>query len=319
MRRESSSGTRRWIIWMTITVPIVIVLAVGGYGALSSPGCDSCHTGELLVSATQDSSHAGIECGACHAPSATGDRLLFGFRQVGHMAFPLLGDEGREWAAVPDTRCLDCHAVIETAVVRASGLIVDHRVCIEGSQCTDCHSAVAHGEAVSWVRTYDIETCLECHVSEDLADCATCHVGRLPADRIVTGVFAITHGPEWERTHAMGNSATCVACHTAADCGTCHGPGMPHGPTFMREHAEISLQPEAQCLECHQSRFCDTCHGLEMPHTERFIAEHAAPAYDDEALCRRCHVESDCIVCHEMHVHPGGAIGTLQEVTPDER
>ena len=294
-------------------MPVAAVLAVGVYGAVASPGCGTCHTDTALVSATQASSHATVECGACHAPSAAGDRLLFGYRQVGHMVFPALGDEGREWASVADSRCIACHAPIASDIVTARGLRVDHSVCAVGSSCTDCHSTVAHGEATSWIRTYDMETCLTCHVSETLADCTLCHEGRLPSDRITTGVFAITHGPEWEQTHGMGNSATCSACHTAADCATCHGPGLPHGAGFLSEHAEYSGQADAQCLGCHEQSYCDDCHGLEMPHTPRFIVEHADEAYEDEALCNRCHVESDCIVCHETHVHPGGAIGRLSE------
>jgi len=51
-----------------------------------------------------------------------------------------------------------------------------------------------------------------------------------------------------------------------------------------------------------------------MPHPKRFTRTHAKAAGSDSALCRRCHVSTDCTTCHEKHIHPGGAVGSLEGV-----
>lgn len=303
---------RNTIILILIASMFVAGVAFGVYEtAWGSGRCASCHDGEPFATATFSGAHASVECLACHTSGDALGRLAFGVRHLPSLV-PLAADQPtRDLSVVDDSRCMECHENVYSGPVSSSGIRIDHALCTPGLDCTQCHSTTAHGRAVSWVRTYDMETCLECHVSEDLADCALCHEGRLPEDRITTGVFSVTHGPQWEQTHGMGNSATCAACHTAADCETCHGPGLPHGESFMSEHADYSTRAEAQCFSCHETRFCAGCHGLDMPHSRAFVVEHAAEAGADRVLCERCHAESDCIVCHETHVHPGGAIGTL--------
>ncbi len=291
---------------------LLLVVGATTYSALALPGCVSCHDDTELVSATAEAPHADVACTSCHVGDAPGDRASFGFRQVFHMTVPLVSGEGRGWESVPDHRCVTCHDDVYDDVT-GEGIRIAHLTCAEGSDCTDCHSATAHGAATTWVRTYDMDTCLDCHVSQNLTDCDLCHEGRRPDDRITTGVFSITHGPSWEQTHGMGDAANCTACHTAAACERCHGAGLPHEADFISEHSEIAQLDNAQCESCHEPRFCDDCHGLEMPHTDAFTRGHAEAAVTNEDLCRRCHADPDCTECHVTHVHPGGAIGTLRE------
>lgn len=305
-----TSLTRRRLIWLLVVLPVATVLLLGVYNASALPGCDSCHDGGL-IDATAASSHAGTECASCHVAPGAIDRLSFGFRQLFHMQLKLVGEGGRDWADVPDPRCITCHLDIETGVTNSNGISVRHSECARSSSCTDCHSTVAHGKSVSWVRVYDMETCLECHVTAAQTDCDMCHKGQRTADRVDSGVFAVTHGEDWQKTHGMGNSANCTVCHTAANCNKCHGPGLPHDSKFVSTHTTYAQDPKAQCTGCHATSFCSDCHGLEMPHSPTFTAGHEKPATENEALCKRCHAESDCVTCHVKHVHPGGAIGTL--------
>jgi hypothetical protein len=306
-----SPAARRVILWLIAVIPVSLALAGGVYSAVALPGCAACHDEAAFVSGTRDSAHAAVDCSDCHVGKALGDRVAFGFREAYHMVLPIVGGQDRDWAQVPDSRCLACHEAIETDVTSANGLRIAHVYCAASSQCSDCHSTTAHGSATSWVRVYDMETCLACHVSESSTQCDLCHEGRLPSSRVTSGVFAITHGPEWQQTHGMGNASTCTVCHTAATCEKCHGAGLPHARGFVREHAGFAASDAARCDTCHESRFCDDCHGLEMPHPKAFTRSHANAAAQDEALCLRCHADPDCTLCHETHVHPGGAIGTL--------
>lgn len=303
---------RKSLLWLIVAVPLALLIPISGYFYMGFAPCASCHQEESFFDATQMSAHAAIRCVDCHASGGVVGRVDFGFRHLANV-LPIGADGSRDLAAVDDRSCLQCHQTVMNRAIDTGAININHAYCSATTPCTDCHSTVAHGKEISWVRTYDMETCLSCHVEAGSVDCALCHVGRLPKDRITTGTFAITHGPQWEQTHGMGDSSTCAACHTAAACQTCHGAGVPHEPDFVRVHSEYAVDPEQLCVDCHDQRFCDDCHGLAMPHPNRFVRAHAQYAEEDEELCRRCHLEPDCTVCHETHIHPGGALDTLPQ------
>lgn len=301
---------RRLAVWLVAVVPVVVLLGGGMYYGVQLQDCSSCHTEHEFTSATMASSHASVECGSCHGANGPVGRLNFAISHLGQMVTGS-AETKRDVASVSNANCLSCHDQVIAQPVTASGINIDHALCAENTACTDCHSAVAHGEQTSWLRVYDMETCLSCHAKQAATNCDLCHAGRRPANRIASGVFAVTHGPQWEKTHGMGDSATCSVCHTAATCESCHGVGLPHDANFMKEHSTFATDDKAKCSSCHTERFCSDCHGLAMPHPNKFVREHAQEARDDRELCNRCHVSSDCMTCHEKHVHPGGAIGAL--------
>jgi hypothetical protein len=294
-----SPAIRRTILWLVAVVPAVL-LVFGVYNAGALPGCKGCHDEATFVAGTRNSAHADVDCIACHVGTAPADRVSFGFREAFHMTLPVLRGTGRDWQAVPDSRCLTCHEAIQDTVTTSGGIRIAHASCALDSLCSDCHSTTAHGAATSWVRVYDMETCLACHVSKASTKCDLCHEGRLPSNRVTSGVFAITHGPQWQKTHGMGNATTCTVCHTAANCEKCHGAGLPHGVGFLKEHSGFATSKAARCRSCHEPRFCSDCHGLTMPHTTAFTRGHAADAKKDAALCKRCHADPDCTKCHAI-------------------
>lgn len=313
MKQPTLDVRQRFVIWLVVLLPLVVLIS-GTYFAVAQPGCVSCHARNTqFAAATRKASHSGVECVACHVAPNPVDRFSFGFRQMFHMMLPVVSGKGRDWAAVDNARCLACHKQIETQIVSANGIRIDHQSCARGAQCTDCHSTVGHGTAATWVRTYDMETCLACHVSKASTKCDVCHDDKDSTTRISTGTFAVTHGKQWRTTHAMGNTATCSVCHTAAKCEKCHGAGLPHDKEFLGLHSKIAADPAAKCFTCHDTRFCTDCHGIEMPHTQAFTRGHAAVAKSDPNLCKRCHADPDCTKCHETHVHPGGAVGNLKK------
>lgn len=313
MERTASSGARRAIVWLSLLLPLTIVLLAGVYCAVALPGCasSSCHTKAAFVAGTKSSSHAKVACASCHVGPSVTDRLSYGYRELFGMVVPIAGGDSADLAAVPDSRCVKCHATIVRGVVTANGIRIAHKTCDVGASCTDCHGTVAHGASAQWVKTYDMDTCLRCHVSKASTACDLCHEGRTRADRVTTGVFATTHGPDWRKTHGMGDTATCSVCHTPSSCEKCHGPGLPHDAKFLDRHAAVSKSPLAKCSGCHETSFCNDCHGTQMPHPAQFTRSHAKAATADAALCQRCHVKSDCTDCHTSHVHPGGAVGSL--------
>ncbi|MBS3973841.1 MAG: hypothetical protein KGZ89_03120 [Actinobacteria bacterium] len=307
-----SDKNKLWM-WLVVVAPFTLALFAGTYHYMAFPSCLSCHQQESFVNATAASPHSEVDCASCHIPRGVIGRVEFGAQHLANVVFSRPYG-ARDLSYVSNSACLGCHEEVVEARLTNNGIRIEHAYCAVETDCAECHSTVAHGAQISWVRTYSMDTCLTCHVAQAAMDCAMCHEGRSREDRITSGTFAVTHGERWEQTHGMGDSTTCVACHTAASCDTCHGVGTPHSPNFVRAHSDYALSPEAQCTDCHQQRFCDDCHGTEMPHTGEFVRTHAQPAQEDERSCNRCHLQADCNLCHDAHVHPGGAIGTL----PDE-
>lgn len=311
MERTPQSKVRRAIVWLSILLPLTIVLLAGVYCAVALPGCASCHSKGAFAVATKGSPHAKVACVACHVgPSAT-DRLAYGYRELFGMVLPIAGGDTADLASVPDSRCAKCHGAIARGVVTSNGIRIAHATCAADAACTDCHSTTAHGGTAAWVKTYDMDTCLKCHVSKAPTACDLCHEGRTRADRVTSGVFATTHGPDWRKTHGMGDSAACTVCHSSSSCRKCHGPGLPHEAKFLDRHSAVSKSPQAKCSGCHEVSFCDDCHGVQMPHPAPFTRTHAKAAASGSAVCGRCHAKSDCTGCHASHVHPGGAVGSL--------
>lgn len=316
VKQRASLASLKLAIWLIVLIPLLVV-GLGMYYAVAQPGCASCHNrDEGFAQSTQKASHASVPCTACHVSPAPVDRFAFGFRQLFHMVLPVVGGDGKEWSAVPDDRCLACHKEINARVVSANGFRIAHQSCATGTACTDCHSAVAHGAATRWIRSYDMDACLSCHVTNGSTKCDTCHDEKDREARVTTSIFTVTHSKQWRTTHGMGNSQTCAVCHTATKCDKCHGPGLPHDKDFLAQHSTISRDPRAKCTMCHETRFCLDCHGLQMPHSRAFTRAHAVTAKADPKLCKRCHADPDCTECHLKHVHPGGAIDSLRKLSP---
>lgn len=310
MPEPKTVSVARIALLVVVGVIAAAVIAVAG-AATVVPQCGLCHGGADFETATDAAGHAAVDCSNCHSPSGVLSRAAYGFEQVAHV-IPNVGVTGRDATSVTDARCLECHANSMTGITSSGGLRILHEECTAGSSCVDCHSTTAHGEQVSWPRTYTMDGCLECHGDTgSLAKCDTCHEERRLEDRLVVGPWAVTHGSNWRQTHGMGDDATCGACHPQGYCDRCHGPGLPHGSQFRTEHPAYSSDPEAQCTSCHQSEsFCNDCHGLPMPHPPSFKVEHSdIVETEGRQTCESCHQDTDCVTCHEMHVHPGGAVG----------
>jgi len=299
---------RRWLVWGVVGVLTMSVLALGAWGVVGSRPCVSCHDSTAFAAQTQASSHASVQCRICHRSGGPVGTAVFVLQQPLHVYPGGARAVSRDAAAVPDSRCIACHETVFSAVTASKGIRMSHASCARDGSCTDCHSSVAHGRASQWIRTADMERCLECHVALEKTGCDLCHEDRRAVDRVRFSAFQVTHGPKWETTHGMGDAATCTVCHQQKDCSSCHGPGVPHEPKFISAHSVYAMQSNARCTSCHQDEFCADCHGTQMPHPTGFTRRHAAEADKQPTLCDTCHDESDCTNCHVKHAHPGGAV-----------
>lgn len=300
-------SSRRAIKLIVAGIALVALALVAWVGvvAATGAGCSSCHDDAAFVEATEATGHEGIGCVTCHPGASPTARVSFAASVVFDMTLRLRPVDPSV-GFVPDGSCAGCHDQDIAKVTNVRGLRIRHSTCALGSDCTSCHATAAHGNQVSWPRTPQMASCLECH---DLMgapqDCDACHVGRLPSDRITTGSFAVTHGPNAMETHGMGAMGTCSACHAAEKCTGCHGSGVPHSGDFAARHGAAASDPAADCESCHRAAYCSDCHQYELPHPETFLPDHPRIVEaDGEAVCLRCHVKNDCESCHVAHVHP---------------
>jgi nitrate/TMAO reductase-like tetraheme cytochrome c subunit len=162
----------------------ILLLSVFSFWWTSQPEfCARCHVMDDYVGTWARSPHQDVNCELCHTPPG-----FFGFvggkvagLQV--VANYVRGDfEDHSFnAAVPNASCLRCHEPIleEQYTSRETGVTVSHLHIIEnGGKCMNCHSTVAHLEAVPiGSATFPtMDTCMKCHNGE-LAptDCTLCH------------------------------------------------------------------------------------------------------------------------------------------------
>ncbi len=251
-RNAVAASRRRRIVSAAIGLAVVGLLVLRVVGVIGPKPCASCHDRGAFRAQTQASPHAGVECRRCHVPSGAIGEAALALRRPLHAYFEVGRVANRDAAAVPDDRCAACHETALQDVVVSNGIRMNHASCAAGASCTDCHSATAHGSATQWIRSYDMEACLVCHMASDNTACDLCHQGRQAASRVSVASFGVTHGVNWQTTHGMGDVSTCTVCHESSDCAECHGAGIPHEPEFVSVHASYAARADAQCESCHQ-------------------------------------------------------------------
>ena len=151
-------------------------------------------------------------------------------------------------------------------------------------ECTVCHNNIAASTRAEERNLPPMETCGDCHDTEDDKLCGQCH--RDPENPLAVELAAPTVTFNHER-HSSAKIA----------CATCHGaqsvePTIPQKPVCMRCHDGV--RAESGCALCHQSR-----QTLADIHPSGWKHQHAEQAVLDPDWCAACHQrEKFCIDCH---------------------
>jgi hypothetical protein len=308
LQPNRASKVIRILVWSLAGLVVVLSLLLA-VTAAALPGCTLCHQSPDFAAQTAKSAHADIVCARCHVQPGGASRLEYAYHMVFGMGLRLAPTGTGPISGIPDETCLSCHDAVMKKTVTRDGLSIQHSKCAKGRVCTDCHSETAHGTSVQWPKTPQMNQCLDCHDTARVrSGCNTCHSGRSMEQRLLTGEWAVTHGPNWKQTHGMGTLHTCVSCHPDEFCVRCHGIPLPHNADFIRLHPLSAQSNRKDCAVCHQQTFCDGCHQTPMPHPFAFTPNHFVDVYArGQAICMRCHIQDDCTNCHVRHVHPGGA------------
>lgn len=307
---------------MRLAAIFAALAAILGFGFIavgaSSAWCSSCHAMRPFADGQHAGAHARVACFRCHAASPA-EFVALRVRELEDMWPATVTSFGRATVSGPGTGvgdggCASCHAGMLDEIVARGGLRVRHATCAAGSSCVDCHSGSVHGKVTRAVLPLAMERCVACHDGKQATSaCDACHAAKLVSQRLATGSWRVTHGPNWEKTHGLGQLDTCRACHPTDYCARCHGVELPHPDGFPRQHGMLAKAKRKQCLGCHDERaFCTPCHGVAMPHPVSFLPQHSkiASGFADPR-CSRCHPRDTCDSCHAAHTHPGNTRGTL--------
>ncbi len=248
------------------------------------------------------------------ATSASGvvGEAVFALQRPLHAYFPRARAADRDAAAVPDSRCRACHEEVLDGVVVSNGIRINHASCATTASCTDCHSSTAHGSATRWVRSYDMDGCLECHMD----------VGQ-------RGMRPLSPGQERLRSRQVlrlrRDSRSQMEDH-ARDGRRRHLHRVPRGARLRRlprrgraARTEVRRRPRVVCGST-EGEVRVLPQGGVLQRLPR--DEDAAPGRIHSAACRSARrssltcaraamTKSDCTNCHVKHAHPGGAVGTL--------
>lgn len=316
--------TKRFFIVITIVVTAVVVALGFALTSTSSASfCSSCHNMKATVQALEQSPHAGINCEECHTQPGPFFFLTAKLEALEEPIQQLTGDyEKPILGSVVNASCERCHTdkqlfrTVDVNVVTVNHIHltirVNHQQFIQaGYQCVQCHSAVAHGNAVPvGARTSPtMDQCLVCHNNHYKAAngavavgrCSLCHANKPPAEPASHDNAAL-----WLKIHGTnGILSTCTACHTSATaCSSCHnGVVMPHPASWLEQHGLVEKKlGEKACSLCHDTKtYCVACHQVPMPHPSNFLALHPAAAAKSDETCFNCHSVANCQACHEEH------------------
>ncbi|MCL4368676.1 MAG: NapC/NirT family cytochrome c, partial [Actinobacteria bacterium] len=174
--------------------------------------CSNCHLMEKPVELWEQSTHANVNCIACHVDPGFLKQLehkVLSYKEIyanffGHGGMP------------PDVKrptnesCLQCHS-LDRQVSPGGDIKIPHRehVEMEGLKCSDCHFNVVHPLEGVAGGSPPMDVCYMCHDGKKAPNaCGTCHLS--PPDK------ALAH-PQ----NAIENNGK-LAKERIADCRRCH-------------------------------------------------------------------------------------------------
>ena len=335
-RGQSGLANKKLIVAVGV---LAVVLVIGGltlsYQARQSTFCDSCHYMDPYVRHWQASSHAEVDCVACHDYGLS-DLIVNAIKYSSSAYNP------RPKANVQDASCLSsgCHdrESLVGKIEYRNGIKFDHQMHMgkplrgEELRCTSCHNQIVQyaDEAVGHMTVND-KACFVCHFKdagrgEAITGCDACH--GMPKKTVEHAGFTFDHEPylklnvECKQCHldiVKGDGAVpemkCYSCHVersredhtreelhaihvttnGIDCYECHSD-IEHGNFTMVSSLEI------QCENCHLSQH-NRSKQLYMGVSGRDTVDMPSEMFMAQVSCAGCHT----------HLTPEGELMAHQE------
>ncbi|MEW6188646.1 MAG: NapC/NirT family cytochrome c [Actinomycetota bacterium] len=322
----SKPATRLKVILIVLMVVIIIVAIVATALAFTCTPtfcADICHSMKADAEAWRKSSHAHVNCLACHVEpgliALIKDKLMASkgvyFEITGTYHKPInahshLAEE------LPSHPCERCHAIEKRKVTSSPGVIISHKPHIERHiGCARCHNRVAHPGIKGYEDFMAMEGCYrnprECHGlvgAKAPGKCEACHPPgfELKPKNHLVATFLLAPKPGVRADHAKmakEEKKYCEMCHIDKFCTDCHGMEIPHPEKFVKkEHGPMGKTKPESCVKCHpEPKFCDACHheGYK-PELGPMASKGHPPLVREKGAesCFKCHGPTYCAHCH---------------------
>ena len=192
-RAELRDVRKRYIIIASLGIMGVAFAGVLLFSAFSlwwtsqASFCNRCHIMNKYVATWEASKHGDVNCENCHINPGlfnfVGGKIA-GLQVVANYLTGNYNDNSYS-AAVSNSACLRCHESLLNQEHNTFGtLMVSHRHIVEnGGKCMDCHSTVAHTDAVPvGAANYPtMDKCMRCHDGVIApTTCTLCHASGPP-------------------------------------------------------------------------------------------------------------------------------------------
>ena len=302
---ESGRSVRvryRYIVLMIAAFAFVGILAVYLPVAMTSTPsfCANCHVMQEPKDLWEKSTHANVNCVACHVEPGFLKQLehkVLSYKEIYTQFF-----QGAEMAAdvkLPsNASCLQCHN-IDRVVSTGGDIKIPHRQHVEmqGLKCADCHFNVVHTRKGIPGGAPPMDVCYMCHDGVKAPNaCTTCHVK--PPDKTQA------HPTDAVQNHgklARQRIEDCRRCHSERSkfCENCHSkpPASHQVATWRYTHrVQVEANGKDTCFGCHQEDFCQKCHKVQHP--PDWVQSHPEFAQGGGEPCRVCHSPAFCDRCH---------------------
>jgi nitrate/TMAO reductase-like tetraheme cytochrome c subunit len=302
---ESGRSVRvkyRYVVLMIAAFAFVGILAVYLPVAMTSTPsfCANCHVMQEPKDLWEKSTHANVNCVACHVEPGFLKQLehkVLSYKEIYTQFF-----QGAEMAAdvkLPtNASCLQCHN-IDRVVSTGGDIKIPHRQHVEmqGLKCADCHFNVVHTRNGIPGGAPPMDVCYMCHDGVKAPNaCTTCHVK--PPDKTQA------HPTDAVQNHgklARARIQDCRRCHSEQSkfCENCHSkpPASHQVATWRYTHrVQVEATGKDTCFGCHQEDFCQKCHKVQHP--PDWVQSHPEFAQGGGEPCQVCHSPAFCDRCH---------------------
>jgi len=262
---EQTPKKRRWIIWALVAVVLIGVIAfIPAAIVTDRPSfCLTCHDMAPFYDAWAQSPHKDVWCVDCHVPPGVPARFAHKFIALGEVYAELTTKPSypNYNAEVPNSRCLRCHAGLDTKKVGK----FDHKQHqSRGVACQTCHAAVGHKVTFAALSAAGI-------LNESNAPAGMTYVGQQFQGK-GDGKASVLAGHKpvpCSNCHDQAN-VECSFCHTppakhfGTTCRGCHKPNVAFEKTvFKHPSAGEHSYRSRPCAKCHPDGtakvYC-TCH-----------------------------------------------------------
>lgn len=165
---------------MGLMFVIILIVGVPWWYTSRNSFCNSCHVMKPYYRTWGESTHANVNCVACHSgPGLVGQfrGKVALFRQlVVNVIFQ--PDSVKAGDGIPNGYCTACHSEHRRPTSGADLKLPagHHKMVGNPFQCVDCHKELVHDKTPNGKNVVRMKVCLNCHKQKKISvKCVTCH------------------------------------------------------------------------------------------------------------------------------------------------